>query len=415
MQALLFSLVLGFGPAEGPGPRPSEADRVDDPRFTLEQALAAMDEGHPLLQAGGAEVDAARARVRSARLWTNPQFDLDYMWGVRATSYDPAGSWIGSIGQFIELSGAPQARGRVARHELGATRADLDDIRMSLAYDVEVAMIELRARVDEVAVLDQNIADFEHGLAIVRARVEAGVISTYDETRTLLALAQAKAALAQAKAAALDAREQLALAAGPLAARLQGQPDIELDVARPLPPLDGLRDAQVQRPDLVANRAIADAASAKVDLARREVMPGIGLRVLAGFGQGPGQVDFGFGVSVPLPVVQRGQAAIPEAQATARAAHARSSAAQIAAEQQLELAHQRAELLRDRSQAFAVTQPLAERLKAQAELAYTDGQIEIIGLMDAYLAVRDQGLREIVLALDAHLAEVQLRRLAGAR
>ncbi|MFO7567213.1 MAG: TolC family protein [Enhygromyxa sp.] len=419
IQVSLFSALLAFGPPEGPSPPPSPPpegrDRVEVSRFTLDEALAAMDEGHPLLRAGEAQVDVAKTRIRAARLWGNPQIDFDYVQGIRASSYDGVGSWLGSIGQFIEFSGAPQARTRVARHELSATRADLDTIRMNLAFDVEAAMIELRARLDEIEVLEQNIADLERGLAIVRARVEAGVISTYDEHRTLLALAQAKADVMQAEAAALDAREALALAVGPHAARLHGEPILQLQPVPAAPPLDTLLDVQLDRPDLVAAQAISDAASANILVARREVMPGIDLRVLAGGGQGPRQLDFGFGVTIPLPVIRRGQTAIPQARAEARAAHAYASAAQIAAEQQLVLAYQRAELLRETSEEFTSTQSLAERVTAQAELAYTNGRLEIIGLMDAYMTARDQRLRGIELAFDARVAEVEVRRLAGKR
>ncbi len=46
-------------------------------------------------------------------------------------------------------------------------------------------------------------------------------------------------------------------------------------------------------PDLLAARARVDASQAGTNLTRREIFPGLGLRVAAGFGQGPGQVDIG--------------------------------------------------------------------------------------------------------------------------
>lgn len=383
------------------------------PGFTLAQALAAMREGHPMLDYTAARADAAAATVTAARLWENPVLNADYFLGVRSTSYDRAGAMVVGIGQWVPVTAVPRVRANVARHEERAVAADNTTLVRSLEIAVEATMLLLAAAIREVEIRESALVDLEEGKRIVQARVDAGVTPQFDATRMALALAEAEAALHSAEAAVVEARGDLDVAVGPLAARLRGAPRIDVFAQPPLAPVNTLHTAMLaHRPDLAAARARLDAAGSTVTLNRREVFPGFGVRVAAGFGQGPGQVDIGAGISIPIPILNRGQGFIDRARAERRAAESLSRTLLIAAEQRLLPVHQAAEQRRQASQRYeAMSKNAAEALQRQAEAGYRDGRLSVLELVDASVSIRDMRLRDLGLALLARLAELSLRRV----
>lgn len=397
---VLAALLVAFAPSVDGG-------------FTLADALAAMREGHPLRGYAAARADAAAATTVAARLWENPVVSADYFLGVRDSSYDRAGALVVGIGQWLPLTGAPRKRRDVARREAEAVAADNERLMRALELEVERAVLRLSGALREVEIRREALADLAESRRIVEARVAAGVAPQYDASRMALAVAEAEAAIRSAEAAVTAARGDLDVAVGPLADRLRGAPRLDPFTHPPLPELAALRDRMLaNRPDLAAARARTDAARSSVTLARREVFPGIGLRVAAGFGQGPGQVDVGAGLSLPLPVLSRGQGFVDRARAEARASESVARSLAIAAEQRLVAAHEAARQRREVSQRFVeMSRDAAEALQRQAAAGYQNGRLSVLELADASLSVRDMRLRDLELALLARMAELELRRV----
>jgi cobalt-zinc-cadmium efflux system outer membrane protein len=407
--ALALSL-LALQPAAAP--REATAAAVDG-GFTLDDALAAMREGHPLLGFASARADAAAATTVAARLWDNPVLGFDYFLGVRSTSYDRVGALVVGIGQWLPVTAVPRTRQKVARHEARAVAADNEQLVRALELHVERAMLELAGVLREVEIRREAQADLAESRRIVDARVAAGIAPQYDATRMALAMAEAEAAVRSAEASVTEARGELDVAVGPLADRLRGAPQIDLFAHPPQPPLEALRERMLERrPDLAAAQARREAARASVTLARREVFPGVGFRVAAGFGQGPGQIDVGAGLSAPLPVLSRGQGFIDRARAETRAADSVARGLAVAAEQRLHAAYTAAQQRREVSQRYVeMSADAADALRRQAEVGYQNGRLSVLELADASFSVRDMRLRDLELARLARVAELGLRRV----
>jgi hypothetical protein len=113
--------------------------------FTLAMALRAMRAQHPALAAADGDLRAAAGDAVDAALWTNPTLSASWTPGLRNSSYDASGYTSVALTQFVELSGAPGARGRAADAITGASRLTRDDIARRLALDVESAMAHLVA------------------------------------------------------------------------------------------------------------------------------------------------------------------------------------------------------------------------------------------------------------------------------
>jgi outer membrane protein TolC len=407
--ALVLALVLASPAAQEVAPRAEEA--AADSGFSLAQAVAAMREGHPLHDYAAARADWAGATRVAARLWENPALNFDYFLGVRSTSYDRVGALVVGVGQWLPVTAAPRARGEVARHEERAVAGDNQRLLRGLELEVERAMIGLAGALRTVEIHGDALHDLQESERIVDARVAGGVAPKYDATRIGLAVAAAEAAFRSAQADVSAARGRLDVAVGPRAGQLRGAPRIDLFAGAEVPPLATLHAQMLaERPDLAAARARLEAARAGVGVARREVFPGIGLRVAAGFGQGPGQVDVGAGVTVPLPILSRGQGFIDRARAEARAADSVARTLVLAAEQRLRAAHAVAEQRNEASQRHvAMSREAAEVLQQQAQAGYQNGRLSAFELADASLSVRDMRLRDLELATAARLAEVELR------
>lgn len=393
---------------------PSGADAAAaEPGFSLEQALAAMREGHPLRDFTTARAEAAEATRVAVRLWENPVVNADYFLGIRSTSYDRVGAFVVGVGQWLPVSGAPRARGEAARHEQRAVAADNQGLLRGLELDVERAMVALAGARRAVEIHGDALEDLRESERIVATRVAGGVTPKYDATRIGLEVMAVEAALRSAEADVTAARGEFDVAVGPLAQRLRGAPRLD-PFARP--ELDSYEQLHArmlaERPDLAAARARLDGARAGVRVARRDIFPGIGLRVAAGFGQGPGQVDIGGGLSIPLPVISRGQGFVDRARAEMRAADSVARTLVVAAEQRLQATHAVALERHEASlRHVEMSRGAADALRLQAQAGYQNGRLSAFELVDASLSVREMRLRDLQLAVAARLAELDVRRV----
>lgn len=385
---------------------PAKAEEADE-GFPLEAALA-LAETHPILRAASAAIRIAEGNAITAGHWTNPVVEASYWQALMRSSYDRVGTPTVTVGQFVELAGTPAARRRSAVAEARAAQADRDGVARGLEWTVREAFVRLAASHERRRILADTRSDLERASTIVRARVGSGMAPRYDGSRMELALEQAAADAAAAEADIARARGAFDVAVGPRAAELRGAPRIALLEVPPPPPLAAALDAaRRRRPDVVAARHRADAASIDVDVAKRSVFPGIGVRVGVGFGQAPGQLDVGGGVIVPLPVVERGQGSVRAAEARAEETRQLTDALVTAATQRVRAAHAEYEkriegLARFRTQTASAT----DGMRAEAEAGYREAKLSVLELVDAYLSVRDARLRLVQLAEEAQLARV---------
>jgi cobalt-zinc-cadmium efflux system outer membrane protein len=400
------------------GPTPPLPRLTAGPQFTLQQATEAMRRAHPLLAAVRADIKAAGADAVAVGLWQNPQLDAGYLHSVTPRpSVDPTlGMTSAGYTQFIESSGAPRARRHAAELTEQAVVADGEGTLRLLAFEVERAAVAVVAAATRVQVLKEANIELDRANAIVTARVKAGAVPQYDATRIGLAVAQARASLIESDASLQAARGDLNVAIGPEAGSLPGLPAIDLyAVVTPQSAGPLLEAVKTQRPDLLAAQKRAEAASAQVDVARKAVTPGFGLRGGVQYGNSTGEVDILVGISLPLPVLDRGQGTISAALARAESAGALVNAIEVQAVQRVraaydELTHRHEAFVQYRDTGAAQTQGMV----SEAEAGYRAGKLSVLELVDAYVAKREGRLRIVDLAENVRQAELRLRRAVQA-
>lgn len=394
---------------------------TDARAFTFEQALQTMRAQHQGLRAASLDASAARQDITSAERWSNPQLLIQTARSVGWTSYDPTlGAGTVLLTQWIETAGVPSAKARVARALVLAADADSAALDLALKQSLRAAYIELLAAQARRAVLANAAPMFERVQRLVQARVTAGTAVPFDAERLRLAIAEYRAQLSQAQ---LDCARQRALITVIIAGdeqSLQGDAEGSAEVPIVVPSLADALLAVSNAPSTVAARARAQASDAEVDVQRRSVFGGIGVQAGMLWGQGyddlqhQRQFDLSVAVTIPIPVLDRGQGAIRGSQLRADAAADRARWVERDLSGRVRLAWAEVTARRARDQQFRTdVGDIDESLLHAADASYGAGRATAFDLLDAYTRFVASKLRRIELATDARRAESDLLGLIG--
>jgi NodT family efflux transporter outer membrane factor (OMF) lipoprotein len=322
------------------------APRSDWPASTWWKALgdpqldALIEEGlngSPTLAQAAARVRTAQALTAQAASASMPRLSGRASFTeVKADippilkGYNDAGTLLLNFGWDLDFFGRNRAAVAAATSESRAAMAESAEARLGLTTAIAAAYADLGRLYAERDVAERALALRQDTEGLVVKRVDNGL-----DTRAELSQAQAGPPAARADLAALD--EQIAITRNALAALIGAGPDRGLDIHRPaaaaLKPF-GLPDHLSvdligRRPDIVAAKWRAEAATHRVDEAKRAFYPDINLS--GSFGQAALSVDqlfksastLGFGgPALSLPIFDGGRL-----RANLRGARAESDAA----------------------------------------------------------------------------------------
>jgi len=294
--------------------------------------------------------------------------------------------------------------------ETGRIATDLAGRRLQ----VRQAFATLLSRQEQLRVAQGSLADLERVERVVRGRAEAGDRSRYDVVRIETEAAMLRVSVTNSETDVADSAGQLATLLG--FPGWSPRADGTLDPAADLPgAIDQLWTAASQRrPSIVAIRQRQAAARGGLFLAGRERLP---VPAVSGGVQTTRDVNGTsayVGLSVPLPLFDRGQGPIARA------------AAQLEAENQAldaELAETRADIeraldvLTRRKAALRSFEETVVRqmpsLRQMSEDAYRAGSADILELLDAMRSLRDIEVTHVQQRESVKLAEEQLVSAAG--
>ncbi len=287
-------------------------------KFTLSNALDYARQHSPLLQAAKENVQAAKGSEVTARLRTNPSFNLN------SESYPLFTSSPGpffnrqemsmTIEQPIETAHKRYWRHRVASASREATESQFDDTQRLLKLRVEQAYSEVLLAQADLESARSLLADYDRILAIQRARFDKGGISGGDlrrieieRFRFLDDVLTSENNVRNAKAALLatigypnvykDFKTEGALEANPVEQSIEQLTE----------------DALRYRPDMAAERFRVSQAQNEFSLQKANAVPNV--VPFAGYKRDFGLNTLAFGIQIPLPVFNRNQGEVARAQA----------------------------------------------------------------------------------------------------
>ena len=376
--------------------------------------LARLEQADPRFARLAADIDVAIAEVAAVAVRAEPEVELEreqaFGGGGGATSY-------ARLTVPLDLSGRRGRRIAAARTAVAATRADTEHARLELLVDAMRVFDEAAHARRHLETLRAERAALVRVVDIVRKRAGAGASSGYDLQRFELELDAYDDLLATADTRLHAARIALAT--------LLGAPEPLLDAVSALalprrpPPLAELTTTILDhRADHRAALLRVRGADQLVAEAGRAWIPGLGISAGAIWQDVGDAQAFGYtaGLSLSLPIFDRGRAARARAQAARRVAAADARAIEVRVGGTLRARHAVLERRIDQAERLAAG-PLArlEGLLRAAETAYREGEGNVVELLDAYQTARDLRLRDLDLRRDARLAALDLWLVSGRR
>jgi cobalt-zinc-cadmium efflux system outer membrane protein len=369
---------------------PSGLAEVTVSRISLAEALRRFEANNLELRLARAALAAAESRVVAARQLPNPGLTAS-----REQLSDEGTSnheTLLALGQILEIGGQRRARGEAARGASAASVERLESERLRLVFEVHRAYVRGAVAEANLGTLAEATEVFRRVEESGRIRFAEGDISQYDRSRLQVERIRYETLLARAQLELEAAARELAILVVPdsleVAALLPGEPLAQLRALGPVPARDAALAAAAERPDVRAADAEIDAARARLSLMRRERIPDLTLS--AGYKQEGGAASGAVvGLSMPLPLWNRNQGEIAEAQAELDAAVARRGLALARAQEDIRRAWDNYRSLGARTSALGETLlPESAGLLETARIAYAEGEMSLVQLLDAADAYR---------------------------
>ena len=246
---------------------------AQDAPLTLERAVTLALERNERAAIAETTVEAAEARLGRARTAFFPRVDIAGSW--RTDYPDPTERTLSTSALLTQtvFDARVFPLFRQARFQREAARFGADESKRLLGFDAAAVFLTTLS-FEQVQLAAQRRRDFaQTNLEDVRARFEAGLVSSNDVTRAELELATAVRGVAQAvgnvQAARVDLENLLKADVDALA-----PPTALLEAAEATPSTD-ISGAQQRRSDIAAERASVEALRAFADEPRARFLPSV--------------------------------------------------------------------------------------------------------------------------------------------
>jgi len=387
----------------------SAGGALADPAPPYAALLAQARANAPRLVETEADVAEARGLARQAAARPNPVL------GVEVENVAGSGPYRGadraevtaSVAQTLELGGKRAARSAAGRAGVTAALARGDLARSDFAAQLAVAYAEAEAGAAKLLQAEEGLSAAEADARVARELVDAGREA---ELRALQAAAEREGARAErdeSQAARDTAFARLSALAGSSAVFDAVSESLLTRVA------SSSLGADAVTPAVAAARAARDAAAARARVEARRAMPDMvvsaGVRRLAG----DDATAVVAGVSVPLPIFDRGRGAAQAAQAELAAAEARLRQAELDAVADLRAARSQARGAAARMAAATAAETAAAEAYRLARLGYEAGRLPLLELTSARRALAAARVRTLDARLAQVRAEAEIARLTG--
>lgn len=470
MLRTLIVFLLAFPALAG---APEDVRPVLHHPLSLADAVALALERNPGLAAFSWDIRAAEARQIQARLRPNPELLVeaeDVRWGrgpgTRTSSRTSSWSANGlstqtelesesgarsgfsgaqftiSLSQLIELGGKRAKRMHLAARDRDVAAWDYEVARADVLKKVAQAFVEVLVAQHRVALDDELVQLAEQVFQTVSARVSAGRVSPLEATKAETALSVARVQANRSKRGLDSVRARLAALWGDKQAadatsdfeRAEG----DLDTVRGLPALDELVKRTAKNPDLARWRAELEKRRTAISVEQTKAIPDLtvnagfrmtgmpdsdvgcfgadGLSRSSGSSRSDGNWDNSvvLGFSVPLPLFNRNQGSIKEAEHLMAKASEERRATDVQVQATLTESYQNLS-----AALMAITSlnenilPAATQTFASINEAYRRGKFGYLDVLDAQRTLFDARQQYLDALASYHESVAEIERTIG--
>jgi outer membrane protein, heavy metal efflux system len=395
---IFFSLLLAIAHAVFAfGSQPQESGEP----ISLAGALALTLERSPELAAFSWDIRAAEARILQAKLLPNPEISWDGedfpQAGMQSATEGMQNTLV--LSQLIELGGKKRSRVREAQFDRRAAEWDYQVKRLEVLKSTTLAFIDVLSGQRKVSLAEENVRLAEREIPVTQKRVEAGQASNVELIRTNTEVATAQIELTEATHDLETARVNLAAQWGAkkaMFANVLGN----LEQLRPIPSLESLKAKLQANPELAKWATERQRREATLNVARAEAHPDLtvdaGPRLL---GASHADMSLVAGFSIPLPLWNRNQGKIAEAEANVAKTSDEQAAAEAGAYAELNEAYQTVQRAAEEVRILRDTVlPGAKSVVDQTTEGYATGrfgQLDVLDAQKSYIETRAQYVRAL--------------------
>jgi cobalt-zinc-cadmium efflux system outer membrane protein len=389
--------------------------------ITLPRVLALVLMKNPQLAVFSDEIRAREAALLQASLLPNPQFSVQgENFGNNALKGPDGSAIVVQLSQLILLGGKRMKRITAAGLTRDLARWDYEVKRIDVLTQASQTFSAMLSAQEKLALAQQLVRLAEQVVTTVSKRVQAGKISPVEETKAQIALSSVGIELARAEQEFKAARSRLAATWGsttPRFRRALGQ----LKDTSPIPSLEQLAKLISQNPDLARWTTELAQRQALIDLEKSKAIPDLTIS-LGGFHYintgpyAPGANALVAGISIPLPLFDRNQGGIREAQRRLTQAEEARQATQVRVTTDLSTAYQR---LASAHAAATILKtqilPGAKRAFDAANQGFRLGKFNFLSVLDSQRTLFDSKSQYLLALTDYHQAVAEVERLIGER
>jgi len=388
--------------------------------LTLERAVTLAQERNERTAIADTAVQAAEARLGLARTAFLPRVDINGNW--RTDYSDPTDRTLSAAALVTQPLFEPRAFPlmRMARFERDAARLSATESKRILGFDAAATFL-ITLSFEQVQLAAQRRRDFaQTNLDDVRARFEAGLVSSNDVTRAELELATAVRGVAQAVGDVQASRVELeTLLKSEVESLSPPVRLLELAAAPPVPAQTVIAAAQQRRSDIAASRAGVEALRAFAQEPRAGFLPSVGLLAQTrNINDGPvtsRENDAFIGVSMNWPVFDAG---IRKAQTAERGARVRGAELELEASLRNVEREMRVAAVQLNTEQAALREATAGLRAAnknadETTILYREGLASALELADATQRLFEAEVAEVTARYRMAVAYLSLREAEG--
>lgn len=391
---LMVATGLQGGAAVGWAATPEAASAPSPPapgpilRLSLDEAVALFLRQNFDLLISKFGIEYAKAQQITARLFPNPVLSVGTVGAIgQGQTLARTGQIYPQIQQLFEMAGKRGYRIESAAFGARSAEANFEDAIRQLTFTVKDTYYRVQLAQRRLALAEENRDRFTRILEVNTIRFKKGYIAEVDLIRIRLQVVDFQSQIIQAIQEANQARADLRVLLG-LSPTVDLLLTTELDYHPVEPDIAVLRKLALEtRPDIRMKRLVQSQRMADLRLAKAYRIPDItaGAGIALQGPQGPdNQQQLGFSLGVPLPLFNRNQGGIAQAEVSVQVADAELQKAIVQVENDVEIAYRN--LLESRRLVETYRGGVLEDARLTltiVEKAYERGGATIIDLLDA--------------------------------
>ena len=391
---------------------------ADAQALDLSEALRRALAADPRIAAAHVEVEATQGTVIQAGKRPNPELQVeleDFLGTGDYRGFEKAVLTI-SLQQKLERGDKVGARLAVARGKEAVANAEIAVVMREIITQTKIDYIQVLGAQQRIDLLGRSAKRFEDLLPLLRRRIEAGAGLPADLSRGELAIGKAKVAVDKARAELLAARRQLATNwSGTLSEAASVAGRLRHNGHQPAA-LQGLLATLDDHPAIRAWSAVYSQRDGELRLQRTTAVPDLTASVGVKRIFETDDAAFRIGGSIPLPIHDRNEGAIQEAERRlAKVEHEREAARRLLKRRiidafgELEVACVEARRLAE------AAVPVAGRAAENVRSGFEQGRLTVKELLDAYRDQYEIEVQQLDGDVRCHAAAAKVETLVTAR